>query len=58
MARYSGRMDRGERPGFIVRWRGPLLGLGVLGLLAVAGAAVLTLILLVVGLASMLTNFS
>ena len=34
------------------------MGLGVLGLLTVAGAAVLTLILLVVGLASMLTNLS
>jgi hypothetical protein len=51
-------MDPGERARLIRRWRGPLLGLGVLGLLTVAGAAVLTLILLVVGLASMLTNFS
>ncbi len=50
------RMDRGERPGFLSRWRAPLLGLGVIGALTVAGAAILTLILMVLALANMLTT--
>ena len=53
---YSGRMERGERPGFLSRWRAPLLGLGVVGALTVAGAAILTLILMVLALANMLTT--
>jgi hypothetical protein len=53
---YSGPVDRGERPGFLMRWRAPLLGLGVIGALTVAGAAILTLILMVVALANMLTT--
>ena len=39
------------------RWRGPLLGIGVLGMLFVAGATILTLFLLVAGLATLLTSF-
>ncbi|HXY72779.1 MAG TPA: hypothetical protein VEM41_09555 [Actinomycetota bacterium] len=39
------------------RWRGPLLGVGVLGVLFVAGATILTLFLLVAGVATLLTNF-
>jgi hypothetical protein len=54
--RYSGRMDPGEQPGFLARWRGPLLGLGVLGALTIAGAAILTVILMVVALANLLTS--
>jgi hypothetical protein len=49
-------MDRGERTGFIARWRGPLLGLGVLGAVTVAGAAVLTVLLMIVALTSLLTS--
>jgi hypothetical protein len=49
-------MDRGERPGFLARWRGPLLGLGVLGALTIAGAAILTVILMVLALANLLTS--
>jgi hypothetical protein len=48
-------VDREERASFVVRWRGPLLGLGVLGALTVAGAAILTLIMMVVALANVLT---
>jgi hypothetical protein len=53
---YSARMDRGEGPGFLSRWRAPLLGLGVIGALTVAGAAILTLIMMVLALANMLTT--
>jgi hypothetical protein len=53
---YSDRVERGERPGFLMRWRAPLLGLGVIGALTVAGAAILTLILMVLALANMLTT--
>ena len=49
-------MDRGERPAFLSRWRAPLLGLGVIGAVTVAGAAILTLILMVLALANMLTT--
>ena len=49
-------MDRGERPGFLSRWRGPLLGLGVVGAVTVAGAAILMLILMVLALANMLST--
>jgi hypothetical protein len=49
-------MERGERPGFLIRWRAPLLGLGVIGAVTVAGAAILTLILMVLALANMLTT--
>ena len=45
-----------ERRGFFNRWRAPLLGLGVVGALTVAGAAILTLILMVLALANMLTT--
>ena len=38
------------------RWRGPLLGVGVAGMLVVAGATILTLLLLVAGLATFLTS--
>jgi hypothetical protein len=53
---YSDRVDRSERPGFLSRWRAPLLGLGVIGALTVAGAAILTLILMVLALANILTT--
>jgi hypothetical protein len=53
---YSDRVDGAERPGFLSRWRTPLLGLGVIGALTVAGAAILTLILMVLALANMLTT--
>lgn len=43
--------------GVMRRWRGPLLGIGVLGVLFVAGATILTLFLLVAGLATLLTSF-
>jgi hypothetical protein len=49
-------MDRGVRPGFLSRWRAPLLGVGLLGAVTVAGAAILTLILMVLALANMLTT--
>jgi hypothetical protein len=49
-------VDRGQRTSFIVRWRGPLLGLGVLGALTVAGAAILTVLLMIVGLTMLLTS--
>jgi hypothetical protein len=49
-------VDRAERPGLLSRWRAPLLGLGVIGALTVAGAAILTLILMVLALANMLTT--
>jgi len=38
------------------RWRGPLLGVGVAGGLVLAGATILTLFLLVAGLATFLTS--
>jgi len=43
--------------GAVRRWRGPLLGIGVIGVLVVAGATILTLFLLVAGLATFLTSF-
>jgi hypothetical protein len=49
-------VDREERPGFFLRWRGALLGLGVLGALTVAGAAVLTVLLMIVSLTMLLTS--
>jgi hypothetical protein len=39
-----------------LRWRGALLGLGVLGALTVAGAAVLTVLLMIVSLTMLLTS--
>src|SRR5262249_21462804 len=53
---YSAPVDRGERPGVVSRWRAPLLGLGVVGALTLAAAAILPLILMVVALANMLTT--
>jgi hypothetical protein len=49
-------VDQGGRPGFFWRWRGALLGLGVLGALTVAGAAVLTVLLMIVSLTMLLTS--
>ena len=48
---------RGGRGG-IRRWRVPLLSVGVVGALFVAGATILTLILLLAGLATLLTSFT
>jgi len=47
----------GESRSTMRRWRGPLLGVGVAGVLFVAGATILTLFLLVAGLATFLTSF-
>lgn len=49
-------MDGSERAAFIVRWRGALLGVGVLGALTVAGAAILTVLLMIVGVTMLLTS--
>jgi len=46
----------GETRSGVRRWRGPLLGVGVVGVLFVAGATILTLFLLVAGLATFLTS--
>ena len=39
-----------------MRWRGALLGLGVLGALTLAGAAVLIVLLMIVSLTALLTT--
>jgi hypothetical protein len=48
--------DDGGTRSVMRRWRGPLLGVGVAGMLVVAGATILTLLLLIAGLATFLTS--